>query len=71
MRTRGRYRLALKFYEHYLFYCAFKADIDASIDYSSGLSDWKVKKYNTGDWEDLVNPTLDIAFWLQMYGGAT
>ena len=46
-----------------------KSDIDASIDYSSGPFDWKVKKYNTGDWEHLVNPTLDIAFWLQTHGG--
>ena len=34
----------------------------------SGLT-WKVRKYRPGDWEKLVNPTLEIANWLSTYGG--
>jgi len=34
----------------------------------SGLT-WKVRKYKPGDWEKLVNPTLEIAHWLSTYGG--
>ncbi len=30
---------------------------------------WKVKKYNSGDWEKLVDPTLEIANWLSTCGG--
>jgi len=48
---------------------ARRSDLDATVDFSSGSFDWKVKKYNSGDWEDLVNPTFDIALWLDSYGG--
>ena len=41
----------------------------ASVDFSSGSYDWKVRKYNPGDWENLVDPTFHIALWLQIYGG--
>jgi hypothetical protein len=44
----------------------YRSQIDAWRDYSLG---WKVKKYNPGDWEKLVNPTLDIANWLSTWGG--
>ena len=47
----------------------YHSDIDASVDYSSGITEWKVKKYNPGEWEDLVNPTFEIANWLSIYGG--
>jgi len=30
---------------------------------------WKVKKYNPGDWGNLVNPTLEVADWLFAHGG--
>jgi hypothetical protein len=30
---------------------------------------WKVRKYKPGNWEKLVNPTLEIANWLSTYGG--
>ncbi len=48
-----------------------KSQIDALQDYSSpeSIFQWKVKKYVSGDWEKLVNPTLDIANWLSTYGG--
>ena len=47
------------------------SQIDAWQDYSSAESifEWKVKKYNPGDWEKLVAPTLEIATWLNIYGG--
>jgi len=50
----------------------YHSQIDAwwdptSIDLLSSL--WKVKKYNPGDWEKLVDPTLDIAYWLGIHGG--
>ena len=44
------------------------AQIDAWLEYFY-TTDWKVKKYSPGDWEKLVNPTLDIANWLSRYGG--
>jgi len=44
----------------------YRSQIDAWRDYSF---EWKVKKYNPGDWEKLVNPTLDIAGWLNGWGG--
>jgi len=47
------------------------SQIDAWQDYSpieSG-TEWKVKKYNPGDWEKLVDPTLEVATWLSTYGG--
>ncbi len=50
----------------------YKSQIDAWQDYVQGqkwLVRWKVKKYNKGDWEKLVDPTLDIAKWLSTYGG--
>jgi hypothetical protein len=31
--------------------------------------EWKVKKYNPGDWEKLVDPTYNIAVWLLERGG--
>jgi len=49
----------------------YRSRIDAWEEGSSiesGL-EWKVKKYNPGDWEKLVNPTLDIALWLLERGG--
>lgn len=46
-----------------------RSQIDAWRDYSS--IEWKVKKYNPGDWEQLVNPTLDIANWLSTHRGLT
>lgn len=42
-----------------------RSQIDAWQDYSS--LGWKVKKYNPGDWEKLVDPSLDIANWLSTY----
>jgi len=47
------------------------SNIDAWQDYSSTeLSNkWIVKKYNSGDWERLVEPTLEIASWLDTHGG--
>jgi hypothetical protein len=52
----------------------YRSQIDAWLDYSPGTewppqSKWKVKKYNRGDWEKLVNPTLDLATWLSTHGG--
>ena len=32
---------------------------------------WQVKKYRTGDWESLVEPTLELAEWLEARGGVT
>ena len=48
-----------------------RSQIDAWQDNSSSESifEWKVTKYNPGDWEKLVDPTLDIANWLSTYGG--
>ena len=45
------------------------SQIDAWRDYLESSTEWKVKKYNPGDWEKLVNPTFDIANWLTTYGG--
>lgn len=50
----------------------YKSHIDAWQDYVQGqkwLVRWKVKKYDKGDWEKLVEPTLDMANWLSTYGG--
>ena len=49
----------------------FHSQIDAWRDYSSDESivEWKIKKYNPGDWEKLVHPTRDIAMWLVERGG--
>lgn len=44
----------------------YHSKIDAWRDYSF---EWKVKKYDPGDWLSLVNPTLDIANWLSEQGG--
>ena len=33
------------------------------------MSNWKVKTYNSGDWEKLIFPTYAIASWLSAYGG--
>jgi hypothetical protein len=44
----------------------YHSKIDAWRDYSS---EWKVKKYDPGDWLSLVNPTLDIANWVSEQGG--
>ncbi len=48
-----------------------RSKIDAWQDNSSPEStfEWKVSKYDSGDWEKLVNPTLKIANWLSKYGG--
>jgi len=32
-------------------------------------ADWRVKRYKPGDWEKLVDPTLDIASWISKSGG--
>ena len=48
---------------------AQRSDLDAAVDFSSGNFDWKVKKYNPGAWEELVDPTFDIALWLDIHGG--
>jgi len=45
------------------------SQIDAWQDYLASSAEWKVKKYNSGDWEKLVDPTLEIATWLSTYGG--
>jgi len=45
-----------------------RAQIDAWLEYFY-TTDWKVKKYSPGDWEKLVDPTLEIANWLSRYGG--
>jgi len=47
----------------------YHSGIDASIDFSSGNLDWRVQKYSPGDWENLVDPTLQIALWLQIHRG--
>lgn len=49
----------------------YHSQIDAWHDYSSiePSTEWKVKRYNPGDWEKLVDPTVDIATWLSTYGG--
>lgn len=44
----------------------YRSRIDAWRDYSF---EWKVKKYDRGDWEKLVDPTYDIANWLSRYAG--
>ena len=44
----------------------YRSQIDAWLD---DMYEWKVKKYNPGDWEKLVKPTFDIANWLITYGG--
>lgn len=46
----------------------YRSKIDAWLDDSSD-AEWKVKKYNSGKWEKLVNPTFDIASWLIKHGG--
>ncbi len=50
----------------------YRSQIDAWQDYSSPESvlGWKVKKYNPGDWERLVDPTCDIANWLSKCGSS-
>jgi hypothetical protein len=47
----------------------YKSQIEAWQDYLESGTEWKVKKYNPGDWEKLVDPTLEIANWLSTYGG--
>ncbi len=49
----------------------YNSQIDAWLDYSSpeSITGWKVKKYNLGDWEKLVDPTCDITNWLSECGG--
>jgi hypothetical protein len=49
----------------------YRSRIDAWEEGSSiesGL-EWKVKKYEPGDWEKLVDPTYEIAMWLLERGG--
>jgi hypothetical protein len=43
--------------------------IDAWQDYNGDMDEWKVNKYNPGDWEKLVDPTLEIVEWLSKYRG--
>ncbi|MFC1991858.1 hypothetical protein ACFLVC_03960 [Chloroflexota bacterium] len=47
------------------------SQIDAWQDNSSRESvfEWKVKKYEPGNWEKLVDPTMDIAAWLLKHEG--
>lgn len=45
----------------------YRAQIDAWRDAPG--EPWKVKKYNPGDWERLVEPTVKIAEWLLAEGG--
>jgi hypothetical protein len=45
------------------------SQIDVWIDHSNINDRWKVKKYECGDWEKLVDPTLDIANWLSKCRG--
>jgi hypothetical protein len=49
----------------------YRSKIDAWLEGSSSSSGptWKVSKYEPGDWEKLVDPTLEIATWLSIYGG--
>ena len=49
----------------------YHSQIDAweeGISIESCLA-WKVKKYEPGDWEKLVDPTLEIAIWLMLHEG--
>jgi len=45
------------------------SQIDAWQDFLESGTEWKVKKYNAGDWEKLIDPTFEIANWLIAYGG--
>jgi len=49
----------------------YHSQIDAWQDNSSPESafEWKIKKYELGDWERLVDPTYEIANWLSKFGG--
>ena len=49
----------------------YHSQIDAWQDNSSPESvfEWKIKKYEPGDWEKLVDPTYDIVNWLSKFGG--
>ena len=49
----------------------YHSQIDAWQDNSSRESvfEWKVKKYEPGDWEKLVDPTYEIVNWLSKFGG--
>ena len=47
----------------------FRSRIDLWRD--SPTDFWQVKKYRTGDWERLVEPTLELAEWLEARGGVT
>jgi len=49
----------------------YHSQVDAweeGVSIESGL-EWKVKKYNPGDWEKLVDPTYELAMWLLEHGG--
>jgi len=49
----------------------YHSQIDAYLEGESidtGL-EWKVMKYEPGDWEKLVDPTLEIAIWLMLNEG--
>ncbi len=41
--------------------------VDAWMDYSKSGSRWFVRQLERGDWERLVNPTLDIASFLDAH----
>lgn len=43
-----------------------QSQIDAWREFSH---EWQVMKYSAGDWEKLVDPTLEIATWLKTNGG--
>ena len=49
----------------------YHSQIDAWQDNYSPESvfEWKIMKYEPGDWEKLVDPTLEIAIWLMQYEG--
>ena len=46
---------------------AMSATLDAWREDPFG--DWEVKKYERGDWERLVEPTLRLAEWIYSQGG--
>ena len=47
----------------------FRSKIDLWRD--SPGNPWQAKKYRPGDWEDLVEPTLELAKWLEVRGSVT
>ena len=45
----------------------FRSRIDLWQETPHG--DWDVRKYNPGEWEGLVEPTLTLSSWLLKHGG--